>query len=87
VAIELFQDAKDRLDRSEYRLSVIDARTALEVFVDEVLLEYFSASGTSLKEACQVLKVDQERANAGRRHATLPYEPQGRPCSEASPKP
>jgi len=61
VAIELFQDAKDRLDRAEYRLAVIDARTALEVLVDEVLFEYFSASGASLEEACRVLGVDPQK--------------------------
>ena len=61
VAIALFQDAKDRLDRSEYRLAVIDARTALEVFVDEVLLGYFSAPGTSLEEACRVLDVESRK--------------------------
>ena len=58
LAIELFQDAKDRLGRSEYRLAVIDARTALEVFVDEVLLGYFCASGISLEEASRVLGVE-----------------------------
>jgi hypothetical protein len=61
VAIELFQDARDRLDRAEYRLAIIDARTALEVFVDEVLLGYFSASGTLLEEACQVLDVEPRK--------------------------
>ena len=55
VTIELLQAARDRLDRSEHRLAVIDARTALEVLVDEVLLGYFSGSGISLEEASRIL--------------------------------
>jgi len=60
VAIELFQDAMDRIDRSEYRLAVIDARTALEVLVDGVLLGYLDASGSALDEACRLLNVRLE---------------------------
>ena len=57
VFFDLFRDANDRLDRSEYRMAVIDARTALEVFVDEVLLGYFHSQKTTIECACRILGV------------------------------
>lgn len=60
----LFSDAKDRLDREEYRLAVIDARTALEVLIDELLLAYFTLSSTSLEEGCRLLDVETTRVQS-----------------------
>ena len=58
---ELFYDAKDRLDRGDDRLAVIDARTALEVFLDQILLTYFTLPGHSMEEICKVLDIDANR--------------------------
>jgi hypothetical protein len=58
--MELFQDAMDRIDRSEYRLAVIDARTALEVMIDTVLLGRLDVSGSTLDEICRLLRVQPE---------------------------
>ena len=62
LPFELFMDAKDRLHRGEYRLAVVDARTALEVWVDKILLVYFQIQETSLESACQILDVRSGRA-------------------------
>ncbi len=59
-----FSDARDRLDREEYRLAVIDARTALEVLVDGVLLAYFALSRTPLEEACRLLDVEPTKVQS-----------------------
>ncbi|MCL4552298.1 MAG: hypothetical protein M1305_01905 [Candidatus Marsarchaeota archaeon] len=61
IAFELFSDAKDHLDQTNYRLAVIDARTALEVFVDQVLLSYFSGLLDPIQEAVDTLKLDKKR--------------------------
>lgn len=58
LPFELFQDARDRLDRGDDRLAVIDARTALEVFLDQILLTYLTVSAFTLEEAGKVLDVD-----------------------------
>ena len=55
---ELFQDAKDRLDRGDDRQAVIDARTALEVFLDQVLLAYFTLPGRSLEDVGRIIDVN-----------------------------
>lgn len=60
----LFSDAKDRLDREEYRLAVIDARTALEVLIDELLLAFFALSGTSLEDGCRLLDVETTKVQS-----------------------
>lgn len=61
ISFELFQDSRDRLDRGEYRLAVMDARTALEVWVDKALLGFFEASNISLESGCQILGVQIAR--------------------------
>lgn len=56
-SVDLFLDAKDYLDRREYRLAVINARTALEVLVDQVLLTYFITQGVALPDVRQILHI------------------------------
>jgi hypothetical protein len=58
LPFELFLDAKDRLDRKDDRLAVIDARTALEVFLDQILLTYLSVTSFTIAEAGKLLDVD-----------------------------
>lgn len=57
IFFDLYRDAKDGLDRSEYRRAIIDARTALEVLLDEVLLGYFFSKNTTIECACRILDI------------------------------
>lgn len=61
LIFDLFADASDHLDRGNYRLGVIDARTALEVLVDEVLLDYFGKLQDPVNEARQLFKFDTKK--------------------------
>jgi hypothetical protein len=54
-SLDLLSDAKDYLDRGQYRLGVIDARTALEVQLDLLLKSHFERHQTSIPEMIQIL--------------------------------
>lgn len=60
----LFADSKEKLDAGDYRSAVIDARTALEVLVDEVLLIHFAHNHADLSAVCQILDVQAKRVTS-----------------------
>jgi len=70
---ELFLDAKDRLDRRDDRQAVIDARTSLEVFLDQLLLANFTTVGLSIGEVGRVLDVNVQRYNIQEVEEALQY--------------
>lgn len=58
---ELLMNARDYLDLNNYRMAVIEARTCIEVLVDQLLLGYFKHQGTTIENAKTLLEVSKNK--------------------------
>lgn len=54
---ELAMNARDYLDLGNYHMAVIEARTCVEVVIDQILQAYFTEQGTDTEKARKLLKV------------------------------
>jgi hypothetical protein len=59
---ELLMNAKDYLDVGDLRMAVVEARTAVEVFVDNLLDAQFEQQNTDLATVCSTLRLRSEAA-------------------------
>jgi HEPN domain-containing protein len=62
VTKELFMSAEDYFDQRDYRMTVIEARTCVEVAVDQVLLKEFKKKDEDLNELRKMFGVSKKFA-------------------------
>lgn len=64
LAKKLFMSTEDYFDLEDYRMVVIEARTCIEVAIDQLLLTVFRERHEDLEELRKLLKVDKKKAGS-----------------------